>query len=97
MIGAFEPDDREDLIRVWCASTIPGQSFLPEEHWRAMDPEIRDLTGVGSQDLLDRRPWERGAGVLAGIRPASERTMGRAGPISDRLVGHPALERTRFT
>lgn len=30
------------MIRVWIASTIPGQSFLPEEHWRAMEPAIRE-------------------------------------------------------
>jgi putative acetyltransferase len=42
MIRAFEPADADDLIRVWLASTIPGQSFLPEEHWRAMEPAIRD-------------------------------------------------------
>ncbi len=27
---------------MWLASTIPGQSFLPEEDWRAMEPEIRE-------------------------------------------------------
>ena len=42
MIRAFEPADEDDLIRVWLASTIPGQSFLPEEHWRAMESEIRE-------------------------------------------------------
>ena len=42
MIRAFEPADEDDLIRVWLTSTIPGQSFLPEEHWRAMEPEIRE-------------------------------------------------------
>jgi putative acetyltransferase len=42
MIRAFEPNDADDLIRVWIASTIPGQSFLPEEHWRAMEPVIRE-------------------------------------------------------
>ncbi len=42
MIRAFEPADEDDLIRVWLASTIPGQAFLPEEHWRAMKPEIRE-------------------------------------------------------
>lgn len=42
MIRAFEPDDADDVIRVWIASTIPGQSFLPEEHWRAMEPAIRE-------------------------------------------------------
>lgn len=42
MIRAFEPNDVDDVIRVWIASTIPGQSFLPEEHWRAMEPVIRE-------------------------------------------------------
>lgn len=42
MIRAFEPDDADDVIRVWIASTIPGQSFLPEEHWRAVEPVIRE-------------------------------------------------------
>ncbi len=41
-IRAFEPADEDDLIRVWLASTIPGQSFLPEEHWRSMESEIRE-------------------------------------------------------
>jgi GNAT superfamily N-acetyltransferase len=41
-IRAFEPADEDALIRVWLASTIPGQSFLPEEHWRSMEPEIRE-------------------------------------------------------
>ena len=31
------------MIGLWLASTIPGQSFLPEDHWRAMEPEIREL------------------------------------------------------
>ncbi len=34
------------MIRVWLASTIPGQSFLPEEQWRAMEPEIRALVPI---------------------------------------------------
>jgi putative acetyltransferase len=42
MIRAFAPADMDDLIRVWLASTVPGQSFLPEEHWRAMEPAIRE-------------------------------------------------------
>ena len=41
-IRAFEPAAEDDLIRVWLASTIPGQSFLPEEHWRSMESEIRE-------------------------------------------------------
>jgi putative acetyltransferase len=42
MIRPFLPSDEDDLIRVWLASTIPGQSFLPAEHWLAMEPEIRE-------------------------------------------------------
>jgi putative acetyltransferase len=42
MIRAYDPSDEDDLIRVWLASTISGQAFLPEEHWRAMEPVIRD-------------------------------------------------------
>ena len=42
MIRAYEPGDADDVIRVWIASTIPGQSFLPEQHWRAMEPVIRE-------------------------------------------------------
>ena len=42
MIRSFEPADEDDLIRVWLASTIPGQPFLPEEQWRAMEPEVRE-------------------------------------------------------
>ncbi len=34
------------MIRVWLASTIPGQSFLTEEHWRTMEPEIRALVPI---------------------------------------------------
>ena len=37
------PDDEDAIIGVWLASTIPGQSFLPEDYWRAMEPEIREL------------------------------------------------------
>lgn len=39
---AFQPADTDEVIRVWLASTIPGQSFLPEEHWRAMEPVVRE-------------------------------------------------------
>jgi len=42
MIRAFETGDTDDVIRVWIASTIPGQAFLPEGHWRAMEPVIRE-------------------------------------------------------
>lgn len=43
MIRPYAPADEEDLIRLWLASTIPGQAFLPEEHWRAMEPAIREM------------------------------------------------------
>ena len=42
MIRPFRPADEDDLIRVWLASTIPGQPFLAEDQWRAMEPEIRE-------------------------------------------------------
>lgn len=46
MIRSYDPNDEDALIAVWLASTIPGQSFLPEEHWRAMEPEIRELLSL---------------------------------------------------
>lgn len=42
MIRPFESADADDVIRVWIASTVPGQAFLPEAHWHAMEPVIRD-------------------------------------------------------
>jgi putative acetyltransferase len=42
VIRPFEPADENEVIRVWLAATIPGQAFLPEGHWRAMEPEIRE-------------------------------------------------------
>ncbi len=42
MIRAYEQADADEVIRVWLASTIPGQSFLPEEHWRAEEREVRE-------------------------------------------------------
>ncbi len=53
MIRAFEPADEDDMIREWLASTIPGQSFLPEEHWRAMEPEIRALVPIAEIWVVD--------------------------------------------
>lgn len=41
MLRPYRPSDEDDLIRVWLASTIAGQSFLPKEHWTAMEPEVR--------------------------------------------------------
>jgi GNAT superfamily N-acetyltransferase len=45
VIRPYLPSDQDELIALWLAATIPGQDFLPEEHWQAMEPEIR-------QDLL---------------------------------------------
>ncbi len=42
MLRPYIPADEDNLIRVWLASTIPGQSFLPEEHWRSLEPMIRE-------------------------------------------------------
>ena len=53
MLRAFEPADEDDLIRVWLASTIPGQSFLPEEYWRAMEPEIRELVPIAETWVVE--------------------------------------------
>jgi putative acetyltransferase len=41
VIRAFAAEDENSVIQVWLAATIPGQAFLPGEHWRAMEPEIR--------------------------------------------------------
>ena len=41
MIRSFRPSDEDDLIGVWLTSTISGQAFLPEAHWRAMEEEVR--------------------------------------------------------
>lgn len=42
MLRPYIPADEDDVIRVWLAATIPGQSFLPEEHWRSLEPMIRE-------------------------------------------------------
>ena len=42
MIRRLDPGEVDDLIRVWLASTIPGQAFLPEAHWRAMEGDVRE-------------------------------------------------------
>ncbi len=55
MIRAFEPADEGDMTRVWLASTIPGQSFLPEQHWRAMEPEIRQLVPMAEIWVVEAR------------------------------------------
>ena len=41
-IRAREPQDTDEIISVWLDSTIPGQAFLPETHWRGLEPMIRD-------------------------------------------------------
>jgi putative acetyltransferase len=38
-------DEADAVIDVWLASTIPGQPFVAEDVWRAMEPEIRGLLG----------------------------------------------------
>ncbi|MFT5052580.1 MAG: putative acetyltransferase [Chlamydiales bacterium] len=42
MIRPFIPADEDDLVRVWLASTIPGQAFLPEKHWRDQEGLVRE-------------------------------------------------------
>ncbi len=38
----FEPGDEDELVRVWLASTIPGQDFLSEEYWRSQELLVRE-------------------------------------------------------
>lgn len=35
--------DTDALIALWLESTISGQAFLPEQHWRSEEPSIRSL------------------------------------------------------
>lgn len=58
MIRPARPTDDDVLIAVWLASTIPGQAFLPEAHWRAMEPEIRQLMSTADRWVAehDGRP-----------------------------------------
>ena len=42
MIRPFAPSDEDDLVRVWLASTIPGQDFLPEKHWLDQESVVRE-------------------------------------------------------
>ena len=42
VLRQFEPADEDDLVRVWLASTIPGQDFLSEEYWRSQEPVVRE-------------------------------------------------------
>lgn len=41
VIRSYLPADEDELISVWLAATIPGQAFLPEAHWRDMEPAVR--------------------------------------------------------
>ncbi len=41
MIRSYDPSDEDALIQVWLSSTIPGQPFVSEERWRAMESDIR--------------------------------------------------------
>lgn len=42
MIRRLRDDEVDELIEVWLAATILGQDFLPEEHWRAEEPLVRE-------------------------------------------------------
>jgi putative acetyltransferase len=53
MIRPYDPTDEDDLIRVFLASTIPGQPFLPETHWRAIEPMIREFLPVAKTWVVD--------------------------------------------
>ncbi len=52
-IRRYEPADEDDVVRVWLAATIPGQAFLPADHWRAMEPEIRELMSVAEMWVVE--------------------------------------------
>jgi putative acetyltransferase len=41
VIRTYRHTDEDQLIAVWLAATIPGQDFLPEAHWRDMEPVVR--------------------------------------------------------
>jgi putative acetyltransferase len=40
-IRPFRSSDTDGVIRVWLASTVPGQPFISEAGWRAMENEVR--------------------------------------------------------
>ncbi len=52
-IRPYTPADEDVVVDVWLAATIPGQAFLPEEHWRAMEPEIRGLMTVAEMWVVE--------------------------------------------
>ncbi|MEE8491074.1 MAG: hypothetical protein V3S60_05495 [Acidimicrobiia bacterium] len=86
MIRAFEPADEDDMIRVWLASTIPGQSFLPEEHWRAMEPEIRELVPIAEIWVVEED------GEIVAKSRCNSRTKGRYS-IPGSSSAHPSSRR----
>ncbi len=49
----YRADDEDAVIRLWLAATIPGQAFLPEEHWRAMEPAIRELMPIAETWVVE--------------------------------------------
>ncbi len=52
-IRPYTPADEDAVVDVWLAATIPGQAFLPEEHWRAMEPEVRGLMAVAEMWVVE--------------------------------------------
>ena len=40
-IRPFRSSDTDGVVGVWLASTIPGQPFISEAGWRAMENEVR--------------------------------------------------------
>lgn len=54
MIRRYRPADEDAVVAVWLAATIPGQAFLPEEHWRAAEPEIRELMPAAEMWVVEQ-------------------------------------------
>jgi hypothetical protein len=52
-IRGYQTADEDAVIDVWLAATIPGQAFLPELHWREMEPDIRDLQASAEVWVID--------------------------------------------
>ncbi len=42
MIRRYRESDRDAVVDLFLASTIPGQDFLPPEHWQSMVPKLRE-------------------------------------------------------